>query len=177
MKKSTAGAFSVMNMKRSIPLFSSCCQEMIEYIDAQTTTTSNLQVDCVELMKNLAVNTLGVVGFGMSVNSFKDTNCELRKQAEKLFDMKRFVAITMMPKLMAFLNVKVFSPQANKWFEILIEKAMHMRSNDTSARKDVLGALIKLNEENPTEVTKTVMVSTTMQFMLDDKQLSQQVAQ
>ena len=80
MKKSVSGAFSIIRLKKFLPLYNSCCREMVNFIDTQS--GNHIEVDCVDMIKRCAINTLGLVGFGMSINTYQDRNSELKKHAD-----------------------------------------------------------------------------------------------
>ena len=84
MKKSTSGAFSLNRLKKSLPLYNSCCEEMISFLYSQS--SKDVEVDCAEMIKRCSINILGVVGFGMNLNTFQDENSEFKKHADNLFD-------------------------------------------------------------------------------------------
>ena len=165
MKKSTSGAFSLGKMKKSLSLYTSCCKEMINWLDAEA--KDNAEVDCVDMIKRYAINTLGSVGFGMNINTFKDRDNELKIHADTLFDVTRFGLIQFLPKLMAFFKVKIFSKKASEFIVNVVEQNIKSRAKENSDRKDILGTMIKFHNEHPEEMTKDILVKTCIQFMVD----------
>ena len=165
MKKSTSGAFSLIRLKKSLPLFNSCCKEMIDFLHSQS--SKDFEVDCEDVIKRCSINILGVVGFGMNINTFQDENSELKKHADNLFDLKRIVALTFLPNVMKFFRVPFLPPKPAKFVSNVVERNIKSRESESVERKDILGTLIKLHKENPEDITEDMIIKTCLQFLAD----------
>ena len=165
MKKSTSGAFGLIKLKKSLSLYNSCCKEMLNWLDAEV--KSNAEVDCVDMIKRCAINTLGSVGFGMNINTFKDRNNELKLHADNLFGPTRFAMLQFFPRLMALLRIPIVSKKAASFIVKVVEQNIKLREKENSDRKDILGTMIKFHSEHPEDMSKDVLVKTCIQFMGD----------
>ena len=143
MKKSTSGSFSIIRLKKSLPMYNSCCREMIDFIASQT--CRDVEVDCVDMIKRCSINILGQVGFGMNINTYTDRKSELKMHADNLLDITRFVLLTFMPKVMKFFRVPIFPPAASNFIKKVVEQNMQSRENENTERKDILSTLMKLH--------------------------------
>ena len=126
MKKSVSGAFSIIRLKKSLPLYNSCCREMVNFLDTQS--GSDIEVDCVDMIKRCAINILGVVGFGMSINTYQDRNSELKKQADDLMAITRFLILTFMPSVMKILRIPIFPPSPSSFITNVVD--MNIKSRE-----------------------------------------------
>ena len=165
MKKSVSGSFSIIRLKKSLPLYNSCCREMVKFLDSESGNDG--EVDCVDMIKRCAINILGLVGFGMNINTYQDKNSELKKHADNLFGLTRFFAIMFIPNVMKFFRIPIFPPSAANFITNVIEKNMKSRENEESERKDILGTLIKVHKDNPKDITMDILIKTCLQFMGD----------
>ena len=165
MKKSTSGAFSLNRLKKSLPLYNSCCKEMTNFMYSQS--SKGFEVDCADMIKRCSINILGLVGFGMNINSFQDEKSELKKHADNLFDFTRIMTLEFLPNVMKFFKVPFFPPKASKFIENVVERNIKSRESESGERKDILGALVKLHKENPEDVTKDMISKTCLQFLMD----------
>ena len=165
MKKLTAPAFSLIRLKKSLPLYDSCSKEMISYLNTQS--DRDIDVDCIEMIKCCTINTLARVGFGMNINTFMDRENELKKNADNLFDMLRFTMILFVPKVMSFFKIPFFPQKATNFIEGVVEKNIKSRDSEVSNRKDILGTLVKTHKEHPEDMTKHILSKTALQFMAD----------
>ena len=165
MKKTTSGAFSLNRLKKSLPLYTSCCKDMVEFLHSQSRDDSD--VDCDDMIKRCSINILGVVGFGMNVNTFRDRNSELKKHADDLFDVTKFSLLTFVPNVMKFFRIPIFSAKQSKFIESVVERNIKARGNQRSERKDILGTLIKTHKENPEDISLKMIANTCTQFIAD----------
>ena len=165
LKKSTSPAFSLIRLKKSLPLYNSCCREMVSFLAEQS--TNNTEIDCVDIIQRCAINILGVVGFGMDLNTFKDKNTDFKKHADNLLDVFRFTMLTFLPKVMSFFKVPIFSDKASKFIEKVVENNIKSRENEITERKDILGTLIKSHKDNPEDMTKEILSKICFHFLFD----------
>ena len=77
MKKSASGSFSIIRLKKSLPMYNSCCREMVDFLVSQS--RKDVEVDCADVIKRCSINILGRVGFGMNINTYNDRRSELKK--------------------------------------------------------------------------------------------------
>ena len=165
MKKSASGSFSIIRLKKSLPMYNSCCREMIDFIASQT--SRDVEVDCVDMIKRCSINILGLVGFGMNINTYNDRKSELKMHADNLLGITRFVALMFMPNVMKWFRVPIFPPSASNFIKKVVEQNMKSRENENTERKDILGTLMKLHKDNPKDITKDMLIKTCLQFMGD----------
>ena len=165
LKKSTSGAFSLNRLKKALPLFNGTCREMVNYLHSQPHEKVEIDVD--DMIKRCAINTLGTVGFGMDVNSFKDRNNELKKYADELFDVSRFLLASFVPSFMRIFRIPIFRKESSDYVEKVVVNNIKAREGETKERKDILGAMVKIHKENPADFPIKLISKTCLQFMTD----------
>ena len=165
MKKLTTPAFSLNRLKKSLPVYNSCCKEMIAFL--QTQSELNVDVDCMDMIKRCAINTLARVGYGIDINTYVDKENELKKNADNLLDILRFIGVMFLPKVMTLFRIPLFPPKPCKFIEGVVDNTLKSRANENSDRKDILDNLIQTHKNHPDDMTKEVMVKTALQFYAD----------
>ena len=138
---------------------------MVGFLHSQPSEDAEVDVD--DMIKRMAINTLGNVGFGMNVNLYKDRNNELKKYADGLLSVTRFLIATFAPFIMRIFRIRIFNPASSDYVEKVVKQNIKLRENENSDRKDILGALIKIHKENPKDFTIDIISKTCVQFMAD----------
>ena len=162
MRKAANPPFSLPKVKKFFPYFTKNCWEMVEYINERSGST----IDCKDFIRNVVLNTLASVGFGMEANCFKNPNSELKKQAFALMEIWRFMAILAMPSISALFRINIYNPKARSFFESIAKQSINRRQKD-DVRKDILGALVNIHKTMPTEMTEDGLIKTYLQFIID----------
>ena len=165
LRRSTTGAFSLNRLKKALPQFSSCAKDMVKYLHSQPHEKEEVDVD--DMIKRCAINILGNVGFGMDVNSFKDRNHELKKHADGLFDVTRFLLSSFLPSIMTFFRIEIFRPEHANWVKKVVENNIKAREGESKDRPDILGGMVKIHKENPKDFPVSLITKTCVQFMTD----------
>ena len=166
IKKSASGAFSLIRLKKSISLFNDCYKVMIDYIQRQIDSGNNV-IDGASLSSKISVNVLASVGLGHNINSFEDPNNEFKKKLDALFEIKRWQGVEVIPNIAKLFRIQVFNPDSVQFIETIIKRTMEQRKKRNILGKDILGSLIKINEENPSDEHFHVVLKTYIQFMTD----------
>merc|ERR1712176_575280 len=84
IKRIAANPFSMLKVKKQIPMFNDVFQNMVTYIGKQA--DSKAIVDGTDFIKMLSIDMIGYVGLGVQVNSFQNPNSEFRNQANNLVE-------------------------------------------------------------------------------------------
>ena len=85
IKRIAAKPFSMIQVKKQIPMFNDVFQNMVNYVGKQA--DSKAIVDGTDFIKMLSIDMIGYVGLGVQVNSFQNPNSEFRNQANNLVDI------------------------------------------------------------------------------------------
>lgn len=127
----------------------------------------NVEIDVEDVIKRMAINSQGTVGFGMDVNSYNDRNNELKKYADELFDLSRFLMASFVPSFMRIFRIPIFKKDSSDYVEKVVKNVIDARKEQTKDRKDILGAMVKIHKENPTDFPLKLISKTCIQFMTD----------
>ena len=165
LRKAANPPFSLPKIKKYMEKFTKACKEMVEYVEGEA--QEGKVVQCKEFISRVAINTLGAVGFGMDVNTFKDKESELKKQAEALSEMWRWMMVIMMPSIAALFRVNVYNPKAEAWFVSTMKRYIKEKKSNDTIGKDILSTIIKIHEENPQELDERGLQKTIMQYIFD----------
>ena len=165
MRKTMNPPFSLPKIKKYMDYYNKACKEMTEFVEEKAKTGEI--VECKDFIERATINILGLVGFGIDANAFKDVNSELKTQANALNKTWRWIMVMMMPTIAGLFKINVYDPKAEAWFVSLISRNIKERRKNDATGKDILGTIIQLHEENPLEVTQEVVNKTIMQFIFD----------
>ena len=135
IKRLAATPFSILNIKRSVPMFNVRFKDMIEYVEKQA--DSKVAVDGTDFIKKLCINMIAYLGFGLEVNSFKDPNSEFRKQANQMVEVWRFLLITLICPVVCFFKMGSWNPESVKFYDMIGRKAIEARKQGKKVGKDV----------------------------------------
>ena len=165
LKRLAARPFSLLNIKKNIPMFNKGFKDMVDYLELQA--KSDVAVDGTEFIKKLAINMIAYIGFGLEVNSYKDANSEFRKQANQMVEVWRFLLITLICPVACFFKLSSWNPESVKFYEMIGKKAVEARKMGKEGGKDILGALIKMSEEEPDVMTPEMLKFTLLNLIVD----------
>ena len=157
--------FSLPKVKKYMEYYNKSCREMTEFVGEKADTGE--VVSCKDFIERAAINILGLVGFGININAFKDMKSELKNQADALIKIWRWIVVIAMPSIAALFKINVYDPKAEKWFVSLVSRTIKERKENDIVGKDILGAIIQMHEMNPHEATQEVINKTIMQFIFD----------
>ena len=166
LKKSITGPFSLIRLKKSISLYNECYKHMLDYIDGQI-NSGNPIIDGAHLLHNITVDVMASVGLGIYLNTFKDPNNEFKKRTDSIFEIKRWQSVEMLPSIAKLFRIQAFNPGSVKFIEAIIKRAIKKRKSGSDFGKDILGSLIKLQEDNPGDENFDIILKTYIQFMAD----------
>ena len=128
---------------------------------------SGSSVDCAELVKKLAIDMIGYVGWGIEVNSFKNPNSPFKKAGDTLLVMWRVLGVTFFEPIWCLFRVRAFNPASQEFFATTVDRAIAQRKRGNVVGKDFLGTLIQMNEETPDELSKEMMVQIMFNIVVD----------
>ena len=165
IKRIAANPFSMLNVKKQIPMFNDVFQNMVDYLGKQA--DSKATVDGTDFIKRIAIDMIGYVGFNIKVNSFNNPQSEFLTQANNLVEVWRFLLLALIPQLACFIKMKAWNPKAEEFFEMIGKKAVEARSMGKSKGKDILGALVKANEDEPNVMTDEMLKYTLINLIVD----------
>ena len=113
------------------------------------------------------MDVLALVGLGVKVNSFEDTNNEFKRKVDNIFDTRRWECVQYLPNIAKLLRIKAMNPDSVGYIRTIIKRTMKQRKKDGILGNDILGAFIKHKEENPTDKNFDAMLNTYVQFIGD----------
>ena len=94
-------------------------------------------------------------------------NNEFKKYADNLFDVSRFLLASFVPALMRIFRIPIFRKDSSTYVDKVVQQNIRSREGESSDRKDILGALLKIHKENPKDFTLDLISKTCLQFMTD----------
>ena len=155
----------MIKVKKQIPMFNDVFQNMVMYVGKQA--DSGATVDGTDFIKRLAIDMLGYVGLGVQVNSLKNPESEVRKQADNLVETWRFLLIALVEPVACFFKMGAWNPKAAEFFNMIGKQAIEARKKGKGEGKDVLGTLVKANEEEPNVMTDEMLKFTILNLVVD----------
>jgi len=165
IKRIAANPFSMLKVKKQIPMFNDVFQNMVTYIGKQA--DSKAIVDGTDFIKMLSIDMIGYVGLGVQVNSFQNPDSEFRNQANNLVETWRFLLIALIVPVASFFKMGAWNPKAAEFFEMIGKQAIQSRKRGKIEGKDVLGSLVKANEEEPDVMTDEMLKFTIINLIVD----------
>ena len=165
VKRITANPFSMVKLKKQIPMFNDVFVNMLAFVEKEADTNS--AVDASNVIKLLALDMLGYVGLGIEVNSFKNPECEFRQHANNLVETWRFLGIELAIPLFCFFKIGAWNPKSEKFFEMIGKQAIAARTRGNVEGKDVLGSLVKANREEPNVMTDEMVKFIILNMVVD----------
>ena len=165
LRKMVNGPFTLPKMKKYLEYFLKANKDMVNYVNEESAKDEKMNVE--DLVRRSVVNTLGSVGFGMEINSFKDKECEFMKQGAKLSEMWRWLVIIMLPSVATLFRINCYNQKAEDWFNSLMRRHIDLKRKDVNTSNDVLSTLIKIQEENPDDFDQIALEKTVMQYLFD----------
>ena len=155
----------MLKVKKQIPMFNDVFQNMVTYIGKQA--DSKAIVDGTDFIKMLSIDMIGYVGLGVQVNSFQNPDSEFRNQANNLVETWRFLLIALIVPVASFFKMGAWNPKAAEFFEMIGKQAIQSRKRGKIEGKDVLGSLVKANEEEPDVMTDEMLKFTIINLIVD----------
>ena len=155
----------MVKVKKQIPMFNDVFQNMVTYIGKQA--DSRAIVDGTDFIKMLAIDMIGYVGLGVQVNSFQNPDSEFRTQANNLVETWRFLLLALIVPAASFFKMSAWNPKAAEFFERIGKQAIQARKRGKIEGKDVLGSLVKANEEEPDVMTDEMLKFTIINLIVD----------
>ena len=165
IKRIAAAPFSMLKVKKQIPMFNDVFQNMVTYVGHQA--DSGATVDGTDFIKRLFVDMIGYVGLGVQVDSLKNPNSEFRKQADNLVEVWRFLLITLICPIACFFKMSSWNPKSVEFFEMIGKQAMQARRRGTYQGKDILAALVQANQDEPDVMTDEMVKFTILNLIVD----------
>ena len=129
--------------------------------------SGNSVIDGASVFPFVTADVLALVGLGINLNTFADPQNEFKKKLDSVFEVKRWEAVEMFPKLAKLFRIRAFNPESVGFVETIIKRTMGQRKLGGELGKDILGSLIKIKEENAKEEDFDVILNTYIQFMTD----------
>ena len=155
----------MIKVKKQIPMFNDVFQNMVAYVGKQA--DSGATVDGTDFIKMVAIDMLGYVGLGVQVNSLKNPDSEFRKQANNLVETWRFLLIALIVPVACFFKMSAWNPKSVEFFNMIGKQAIQARKKGKAEGKDVLGTLVKANEEEPNIMTDEMLKFTILNLVVD----------
>ena len=165
IKRIAANPFSMVKVKKQIPMFNDVFQNMVTYVGKQA--DSRAVVDGTEFIRMLAIDMIGYVGFGVQVNSFKNPETEFHSMAKNLVAIWRVLLISLLIPVACFFKMGAWNPKAAEFFENVGKQAIQSRKRDKIERKDILDSLIKANVQEPDVMTDEMLKFTIINLIVD----------
>ena len=165
IKRIAANPFSMIKVKKQIPMFNDVFQNMVNYLGKQA--DSGAVVDGTDFIKMLAVDMIGYVGLGIKVNSFQNPDSAFRKHANNLVETWRFLLIALIVPVACFFKMGAWNKKSEEFFEMIGKQAVEARRKGKNDAKDILGALAKANEEEPNVMTDEMLKYTIINLIVD----------
>ena len=166
IKKSASGSFSLIRLKKSIPLYNECNKHMLEYIDRQI-NAGNTIIDNANILPNISMDVLASVGLGVNINTFMNPIDEFKVKTDNIFVTKRWEFVQFLPNIASLFRIQVFNPDSVKYIMTIITRTMEQRKKGGILGKDILGSIIKHREDNPVDENFDVILKTYVQFVGD----------
>ena len=172
VRSSLTPAFTSGKLKAMVPLIHRVldnCDNLLE-----KTMDDNL-MDTEEIMRNFSMDVIISTGFGYECDSFNDPENIFKKQADKMFgkEMKWDVMLGMMmfifaPKLLGWLDWRMFDKEAEDFFSALIMKTIAERQASGEKRNDLIDICLDIlkKEENLSEGDEGKMKKEEMDTLL-----------
>lgn len=161
-------AFTASRLKALYPLIDDVQARMVNYVHQQLKLKEPLEAR--ELCAKFTIDVVSNAIFGIDAQSFTKENPEIREMGRKLlapsgvFVFKMF-AISALPILKRFLNMRFTAPDVEKFFINLMDQALRYREDNNVQREDFLDYLIQLR--NKKDIKNIDMAAHTISFFTD----------
>ena len=165
IKRIAAKPFSMIQVKKQIPMFNDVFQNMVTYVGKQA--DSKATVNATDFIKMVAIDMLGYVGWGIKVNSLENPESEVLKQANNLVQLWRVLLVVVINPVACFFKMGAWNPKAEEFFNMIGKQAIQARKKGKAEGKDVLGTLVKANEEEPNIMTDEMLKFTILNLVVD----------
>lgn len=150
---------------------------LVQQLDTFAKTGQPVEVK--KVMSNFAVDLIGSVAFGLSLNSLTDPNSEFKKIGEQIFKPSlkgrlRMALRAQFPRLLRLLNWKSLPKETEDFFIKVVKDTMKYRSENQVQRNDFLQLLMELRKQDIMEPKKdddlvfddTLMAANAFVFLL-----------
>lgn len=141
-------------MRLMFKLMNQVGSQMTSSIRQQIKNGASNEFEFKELARKFTVDIIGTTAFGLEVNSFENPDNDFMRIAKKVSDfdrplvMLKLIGFFLWPKLMAFLNIKLFDAETNEFFTYAINETFKAREKEGVMRNDMIDLLIQARKGN-----------------------------
>uniref|UniRef100_A0A1L8E430 Putative cytochrome n=1 Tax=Nyssomyia neivai TaxID=330878 RepID=A0A1L8E430_9DIPT len=149
MRSTLSPAFTGSKMRLMCDFIVETCEQMVDFLKLESEIKGPQTFDAKELLSRVTLDVIGTCAFGVKVNSFKDTNNAFFVTAKKLVNFRsailqfKFLFLMMCPKVMEFLNIKLFDTTSKKFLKDIVLNAMKVREEKKIIRPDMVHLLME----------------------------------
>ncbi|KAB0800021.1 hypothetical protein PPYR_07901 [Photinus pyralis] len=149
MRTMLSPTFTSSKMRIIFSLMQECVKEFVSYLNTKGDT---MTLELKDTFSRVANDIIGTTAFGVECNSLKNRHNEFYMMGKQITSFSgirglKFFAYATLPKLMKYLNVKLISTTAAKFFTDVITDTLRYREKNNVIRPDMLYLLTEVRKE------------------------------
>uniref|UniRef100_A0A1L8E3Z9 Putative cytochrome n=1 Tax=Nyssomyia neivai TaxID=330878 RepID=A0A1L8E3Z9_9DIPT len=147
MRATLSPAFTGSKMRTMFQLVSECCNDILKYLDKEANGRP-VPTELKDLFTRVTNDVIATCAFGIKVDSLNNRENEFYLAGKKASDFSglrslTFFLLVQFPKLMKFLNMKLFSDKFANFFRSLVWDTINQRERENIIRPDMINLLIQ----------------------------------